>query len=165
MTVYNTIVELNTVGRRGANIQGTWLGANNLIDTGSPGFVANPTRYVFGDLRLAADSPAIDAGDNARLPADWYDLDADGNVAEALPLDVAGDSRVVDGDGNGLATVDIGAYERAALFTALADGNQAFDLADYLALQGTAESGSAAVEPVDHVLRAADDLFHSASGY
>lgn len=47
---------------------------------------------------LAADSPAIDAGDNAACPA----------------TDQRGGARPVDGDGDGQAVCDIGAYEYGA---------------------------------------------------
>ena len=63
----------------------------------------------FGDLRLRPDSPAIDAGDNDWLPADVWDLDADDNVDEPLPVDLAGKARIVGG------IVDMGAYEYRAL--------------------------------------------------
>jgi hypothetical protein len=59
-----------------------------------------------GDLRLKADSECVDAGDN-------YD-DFSGFDAGYQPLpatDIWGDSRIVDGDGDGRAVVDIGAYE------------------------------------------------------
>ena len=65
----------------------------------------------YGDLRLRSDSPAVDAGDNALLPADAYDLDGDGDMDEPIPIDLAGNTRVRDGDGDELATVDMGAYE------------------------------------------------------
>ncbi len=48
---------------------------------------------------LAADSPAIDAGDNATCP----------------PTDQRGGMRPVDGDGNGSEICDIGAYEYGAM--------------------------------------------------
>jgi len=48
------------------------------------------------NLRLASGSPCIDAGDNAV-------------VIETLDLD--GNPRIVDHDGDGTATVDMGAYE------------------------------------------------------
>ena len=60
----------------------------------------------YGDLRLRADSRAIDAGDNTLLPADNFDLDGDGDVVEAIPFDVAGAARIEN------MVVDIGAYER-----------------------------------------------------
>ncbi|NLE60734.1 MAG: right-handed parallel beta-helix repeat-containing protein, partial [Planctomycetes bacterium] len=48
------------------------------------------------DLRLGDGSSSIDAGNNAALPADTYDLDGDGDTDELLPLDVAGESRLID---------------------------------------------------------------------
>ena len=68
----------------------------------------------YGDLRLWDESPAIDAGDNALLPADTFDLDGDGNVTEPLPFDLAGDTRVQDGDNDQTPTVNMGAYETTA---------------------------------------------------
>jgi uncharacterized repeat protein (TIGR01451 family) len=58
-----------------------------------------------GDYRLGAGSPAIDAGDNASLPADDDDLDGDGDTSETLPLDLDGNPRIVSN------AVDLGAYE------------------------------------------------------
>jgi hypothetical protein len=91
---------------------------SNLL-TGNPQFIRNPNPGSgdYGDLRLGFASPAIDAGDNTVLPADSTDLDDDGNTAEQVPLDLAGNSRFVDipykpDTGNGVAPiVDIGAYE------------------------------------------------------
>jgi hypothetical protein len=51
-----------------------------------------------GDFRLVSySSPCVDAGNNAEVPPDVNDL--------------AGEDRIVDGDANGTATVDMGAYE------------------------------------------------------
>jgi hypothetical protein len=57
------------------------------------------------NLRLLATSPALDAGNNADLPADTADLDGDGDTSEPLPLDLDGGPRIVNG------IVDMGAYE------------------------------------------------------
>ena len=59
----------------------------------------------YGDLRLRADSPAVDAGGSGFIPADTYDLDGDGKTAEPVPFDRGGNARVEG------AAVDMGAYE------------------------------------------------------
>ena len=66
-----------------------------------------------GDFRLTSYSPCVDRGSNALLPADVADLDHDGNTVEVLPIDLSGNVRVIDGDGDGVATVDMGAFERS----------------------------------------------------
>jgi len=66
------------------------------------------------NLRVQSGSPAIDAGSNADLPADPFDLDADNDSTETLPLDLAGNARRQDVSGAGSDTgfvVDMGAYE------------------------------------------------------
>ncbi len=85
-------------------------------------FTANPlfVNAAAGDYRLQAASPAIEAGSNVLLPQDLNDIDADGSFLELLPLDLAGQPRVqmVDkrsGGCDGLAVVDLGAYECAGV--------------------------------------------------
>ena len=68
----------------------------------------------YGNFRLLAGSPALDAGDNALIPADRFDLDGDGDTTEPIPVDLAGDARIQDGDGDQTATVNMGAYETSA---------------------------------------------------
>ena len=53
--------------------------------------------FAVGNFELKADSPCIDMGDNAAVAG--------------VDLDMDNDPRVVDGDGNGTATVDLGAHE------------------------------------------------------
>jgi hypothetical protein len=132
--IHNTIlwgnqgVEIGLQGDATANvsysvIEGGYAGGINII-TQNPLFVdADGTDNQFGtwddDLHLSAGSPAIDAGDNTRLPADLADSDGDSNFAESIPWDSDQDNRRVDdpatGDtGNGTAPlVDIGADEFA----------------------------------------------------
>jgi predicted outer membrane repeat protein len=57
------------------------------------------------NLRLAINSPCINAGDNSALPADISDLDGDGDPNEPIPFDINGKPRIQGG------IVDIGAYE------------------------------------------------------
>jgi len=57
------------------------------------------------DYRLAAGSPAIDAGSVDSLPDDHADLDGDGNHAEKTPRDLDGNRRIAD------CAVDMGAFE------------------------------------------------------
>ena len=63
------------------------------------------------DYGLSAGSPAIDAG-TLPLPADLLDQDGDGDTAEPLPFDLAGNERL---DGN---APDMGAYEGSSAFRA-----------------------------------------------
>src|SRR5207245_1995768 len=53
---------------------------------------------VTEDFRLAATSPGIDAGTNPTDPL-------------ASTLDLSGQPRIADGNGDGIAIVDMGAYE------------------------------------------------------
>jgi len=74
-----------------------------------PGVLAVNPRFEnvrLKDLRLRADSPAVDVGNLAWLPQDALDVDGDGILAELLPLDLAGTTRVL-----GLG-IDLGAFER-----------------------------------------------------
>ena len=74
-----------------SDVQGGYPGDGNIDD--DPLFV-DPDH---GDLHLGPCSPAVDKGDNSapHLPA----------------LDFEGDARILDGDGNGTATVDMGVDE------------------------------------------------------
>jgi hypothetical protein len=93
-----------------------------------PRFVAAP-----GDLRLRPDSPLVEAGDPRALEDDEPQTDAGGDV------------RAMDGDGDGSARRDIGAYERRPPARPSTAGNL---LANPGAEQGTlAENDSAAPAP------------------
>lgn len=90
-----------------ALIEGGFAGGTDVLDA-DPLFVRPSTDEDVGDLRLQPGSPALDAGDAAHLPADAADLDGDGDTAEPVPLDLAGEMRVQAG------ALDLGAYEGAA---------------------------------------------------
>ncbi len=70
------------------------------------------------DFGLMHESPAVDAGSGAYLPADSLDIDFDGNVDETLPLDLAGMPRVVG------PTVDIGALEAGSASNSVGEPSQ-----------------------------------------
>jgi hypothetical protein len=55
-----------------------------------------------GDFRLREDSPCIDAGANLALLNAGYSYE---------PTDILGNTRFIDGNGDGLVAWDIGAYE------------------------------------------------------
>ena len=71
----------------------------------------DPDTWEDNDYRLQTDSLCIDAGDNEAVPPDSADLDNDGDTDEPTPFDLDGHPRIVDGDGDEEAVVDMGAYE------------------------------------------------------
>jgi len=92
-----------------SDVKGGWTGTGNI--SGTPQFVAPGGRsiegeWIDGDYRLKSTSSCIDAGSNAKIPADVLDLDRDGNTTEQLPLDLDRDTRVLG------TRVDMGAYEQ-----------------------------------------------------
>jgi|GEM_PF-610076 C1A family cysteine protease len=90
-----------------SDVNAGWPGTGNMN--------ANPLFMGPDDFRLQADSPCIDAGNNNLVPADITDIDGDGNTTEPIPFDIAGNPRIADGNGDGVAVVDMGAYERCGL--------------------------------------------------
>jgi len=127
VTLKNTMVANNTVpaGGSGPDLSGTFNSQDyNLIRNTSGATIDGVTTHnltgvdpQIGPLAnnggltqtrgLLAGSPAVDAANNASLPADDFDLDNDGNKTEPVPFDQRGATfaRVVNG------TVDIGAVE------------------------------------------------------
>lgn len=85
--------------------------ANCVINWGPGNISANP-QFVSG-LRLSSTSPCIDAGTNAFLLAS-------ANWSASITNDLEGLARPLDGNGDGLARFDIGAYE---VILASADSN------------------------------------------
>ena len=79
----------------------------------------DPATLFDNDYRLGPLSPAADAGDNASVPLDKFDLDGDLITSEPVPFDLDGHPRFVDDPlvpdtGSGAPPiVDLGPYERS----------------------------------------------------
>ncbi|MCA9972773.1 MAG: right-handed parallel beta-helix repeat-containing protein [Anaerolineales bacterium] len=134
-TVRNAILHGNVGGEIGLQSGAAISVAYSLVQNGYPGSgnVAADPLFVDADgpddtfgtpddnLQLQLTSPAIDAADNAAVPADAGDADGDGHATEPLPLDLRGYPRFSDvpgvpDTGSGAPPlVDMGAYEAAAL--------------------------------------------------
>ena len=67
------------------------------------------TAAQFVDPRLASETPTT-AGDY-RLISDTPHIDADLNASNTAMVDAAGGPRVLDGNEDGTATIDVGALE------------------------------------------------------
>ncbi|MBN1844671.1 MAG: right-handed parallel beta-helix repeat-containing protein [Sedimentisphaerales bacterium] len=81
----------------------------------------------YGDLHLLPGSPCIEAGTNQ--------ADTDGQTPEIDPLpagDLAGRDRIIDGDCDGDAVVDIGAYEYDRGLLGDCSGDCVVNLVDYV---------------------------------
>ena len=124
-TLYNCIVRGNNFNDKiintpdnvtvsYSNIEGGYTGEGNIdapasfvrypdsggdASQGEYWYNTDSTGHDFGDLRLSsASSPCVDAGSNDHAPT-------------SPATDVAGNPRIADGDDDGVATVDMGAYE------------------------------------------------------
>ncbi|MDY6987365.1 MAG: right-handed parallel beta-helix repeat-containing protein [Thermodesulfobacteriota bacterium] len=95
----NSPLQIGTTSEDGptvsySNVQGGYVGDEN-IDA-DPRFEDPENGFYY----LLSDSPCIDAGNNDAVPL-------------GIDQDIEGDSRIVDGDRDGIATVDMGADEYA----------------------------------------------------
>ena len=136
--IKNIIVANNTIanGGQGPDLSGAFNSEDyNLIkDPSGVSFTGTTTHNITGldpllgplgnnggstmTRALLPGSPAINAGSNANLPADTFDLDGDSNIAEPLPVDQRGIdfARVIN------STVDIGAFESHGFMIAATGG-------------------------------------------
>lgn len=127
--ITNSIIWGNTTGTGSTNIQlsftsdATGTLSNSVLEGGCTSTTAlqcgenilnqNPdfVNEVDGNLQLNATSPCIDAGDNSQVGLDASDANSNGNTAEQLPFDLAGNPRIADGNADNANTVDMGAHE------------------------------------------------------
>jgi hypothetical protein len=127
-------------------VEGGYPGAGNIdldpLFADPDGPDGNPNTFEDNDYSLAAGSPAIDAGNSDALPPDTFDIDADGDVVEPLPLDLAGAPRRVDDPATrdtGVGAppiVDMGAYEfQAAGCPADFNADGVLNILDFVAFQ------------------------------
>lgn len=110
MAVANNIVAFNTSGIHALAYPPYTLKNNDVLNSPGPNYnnvspgigdiSLDPgfADKASGDFHLAAISPCIDSGSNASVPA-WVTTDIENNA------------RIADGDGDGTAVVDIGAFE------------------------------------------------------
>ena len=100
-------------------IQGCLEGEGLCADPEHANIGADPVfKNAPDDLALCTGSPAIDAGNNSAVPLD-------------TTTDAGGSPRIVDGNTDGIPTVDIGAYEFGDC-----DGNGIVDMIDISACAG-----------------------------
>ncbi len=90
-------------------VQGGWNGSGSHNKDENPLFVGVSNNVIAARFQLQLGSPAIDAGHNADIPSELADCHGGDTAVAAVAFD--GQPRLADGDGNGLATVDMGAYE------------------------------------------------------
>jgi parallel beta-helix repeat protein len=146
MTLTNTIVAFNSSGifripgsstatlRHNCVYGNTAYNYSGITDpTGTSGNISvDPllADLAHGNARLQAESPCVDAGSNGDV---WSDFDVDGHA------------RILDGDGDGTAVVDIGAYE---YLPGDLDSDGDVDLDDFALLTGCLQGPDVAVPPV-----------------
>lgn len=91
-----------SLAQEGSCIPNTICG-DNMIFESDPLFASAPT----SDFQLTKNSPSIDKGDNST------DIDSNSSFStiEDVETDLAGQPRMIDGDGDAVAQIDMGAFE------------------------------------------------------
>ena len=112
-----TLVMSNSIVRGGAS--GTSVSTQNPLFLNTSNIKGADGKWFTDDdgFQLSASSPAKSAGLLSAILSDVFDIDADGNITEASPLDLAGNPRPYG------AALDLGAYEYLDPNTAPTDLN------------------------------------------
>ncbi len=118
-TVYNCIVYFNSSGNYEAGTALNYCCTTPLPTNGVGNFTEPPlfVNMAGGDFRLLVHSPCIDAGTNlVGLPVvpdgwDWDTLKPLFRAYTCEPTDIVGNTRFIDGNSDGIAAWDVGAYE------------------------------------------------------
>jgi hypothetical protein len=115
-TAFNSIIYYNTGGNYG---EGTTLNycCTAPLPTNAVGNISGPPLFMdmaAGDFHLREDSPCVDAGTNLMgFPIMGWDDQWNpvvlGHITD--PTDILGNTRFIDGNGDGTVAWDIGAYE------------------------------------------------------
>jgi len=119
-TLYNSIVYYNEGGNYDDATQLNYCCTTPLPTNGVGNISGTPlfSDMAAGDFRLREGSPCIDAGTNLlafpiiayRVIAEgWADWVMVGHITD--PTDILGNTRFIDGNGDGIVAWDIGAYE------------------------------------------------------
>lgn len=166
--VYNSILWNNSGGSfvnigaspavRYSIIQGGFPGGIGVLDqaplfanAADPNGADNEWLTADDGLRLQAASIALNYGSDSYVTADSMDLDGDGDIEEAIPLDVTERERAVG------IHVDLGAYEYPDLVTHTVTFN--------LGVHGHRTGGGALVQEVEHHGAAAAPTFTTDIGW
>jgi hypothetical protein len=121
LQIYNDATGSATVTY--SDIEGDWPGTGNLdedplfVDPNGPDDIAGTED---DDLRLSPGSPCTDMGDNS--------------VVLPNSVDIGNHPRLVDGNCDGIVTVDMGAYEFAFIYFGDLDGDCDIDFNDFAIL-------------------------------
>ncbi len=132
-----------------SDVQGGWPGTGNI--NADPLFVdiEGPDNIIGtadDNLRLSADSPCIDTGDNASVPS-------------GITADFDSRPRIADGDCNDTQIVDMGPYEFSFIYAGDFDGRCDVDFYDFAVLASAwlTEDGQAQYNPACDISIPADN--------
>lgn len=100
---------------------------NDTFNTSGPAYAGSCANTTGADGNISVDPLFVSSTSDFQLGPSSPAIDAGSNAAPGLPdLDFAGNPRVLDGTGDDIATVDMGAYERSRLLLSLTPSSLTF---------------------------------------